>query len=198
MNQYIFYDIVLVTMNISLYLLNSVKYRIEDAERKADGSLKIKSFNQKYTPWIMCVFTTATLVAPVFDDPDIRHALIGVPFLILLVANILSACNYQSYYTFDDDRLTHIKNGKVKWSYEWNEIESATKYYGGMDHSSQPTYYDIVTRDGVKHRFLPPIFGEDLDNHILNVRTRLWSPIDTILLLVFVIMFLVMYIIFLA
>lgn len=175
MEVLIILSIVTVLLNIVIYPLCKITYRIEDAEKIIDGKLSIKS-ETMYFPH-SCWFISAVLliIALVlqFKIGEIA-VLVGIDCLVAFFLCLIALFKRNSYYTLDEERLSHVKHGNLEWSHTWDEIDHARKRVVSTG-KAFIVYYDIVTKDGVKHRSLPSTLGRDLTEHVyIDKGTNPW------------------------
>lgn len=158
--------IISVALNIAIYPLCKINYRIEDAERLAEGKIKVKC-QVMHFPKACWIITGIFLIAALFAHNDIAAVviLIGIECLVAFFLCLIAVFQRNSYYTVDEERLTFVKHGIEEWSHTWEEIDHARKRIISTG-KSFIILYDIETKDGVKHRSLPSVLGRDLRDHV--------------------------------
>lgn len=155
--------------------MEDIEYRREDWERIKKGSLKVKHYirgnaNKCGMLWCFIMVLTGMVMAFCMRINIIFGLLILLgPFHAFYVKGFLYAFGFYSYYTFDDERLSFIQYGKLKWSYTWDEIDSARKHkliaVGRYTHYDT-SYFDITTKNGMKVHFLSNVLEEELAKHV--------------------------------
>lgn len=164
---------ILLALNIAIYLLSKTKYRNEDAARIADGSLKALCLTKgAWVFWILMLiplFGVSTFTFRIVRRVILLVAVVAITFL----GFIYVLFRHNSYYTIDKERLSYIRHGKLKWSYRWDEIDYAQSNVISEKEES-PYYYDIITKDGVKRRFLSVMLKEYLVQHV-KIHKHVWE-----------------------
>lgn len=170
---------ILLALNIVISLLSKTKYRSEDAERIADGSVKVLCYTKGlWRLWIL-------MVIPMFPVETVRNLVFLIFVVVITFVGFIDVlCYYNSYFTIDDERLTYIKHGKLKWSCRWDEIDYA-RSYATSEKEGSAYYYDIIRKDGVKYRFLPLMLKESLEQHV-RIQKHVWEWIFLLYLIPFV------------
>ena len=158
--------IISLALNIVIYPLCKINYRIEDAERMAEGKIKVKSQVTVFPKacWIM---SGIFLIIAIFVHNDFVAVtiMILIQCLVAFFLCLIALFERNGYYTIDEERLTFVKHGIEKWSHTWDEIDHARKRIISTG-KSFIILYDIETKDGVKHRSLPSVLGRDLRDHV--------------------------------
>lgn len=158
--------IISVVLNIAIYPLCKIKYRDEDAERIAEGKIKVKSevMNFPKASWIV---SAIMLTVAIFFHEDMGGIvlMIGMQCLVTFFLCLVALFRRNSYYIIDDERLTYVERGDMAWSHSWDDIDHARKRVVSTG-KSFITYYDIETKEGVKRRSLPAVLGRDLGEHV--------------------------------
>lgn len=158
--------IISVVLNIAIYPLCKIKYRDEDAERIAEGKIKVKSEVMNF-PKASWVVSAVMLTVAIFFHEDMGGIvlMIGMQCLVTFFLCLVALFRRNSYYIIDDERLTCVERGDMAWSHSWDEIDHARKRVVSTG-KSFITYYDIETKEGVKRRSLPAVLGRDLGEHV--------------------------------
>lgn len=158
--------IVSAALNIVIYPLCKISYRIEDAERIAKGKIKAKS-EVMYFPKACWIVSAFILIIAIFLHNDYGAVVIMIflQCLVVFFFCLIAVFQRNSYYTIDEERLTYVKHGNLEWSHSWDEIDHARKRIISTG-KSFIILYDIETKDGVKHRSLPSVLGRDLKEHV--------------------------------
>lgn len=159
-------SVVAMILNIAIYPLSKVTFREEDATRIAEGTLRVKT-RTKFMPLVCWTMTGMFLLIFALSHQDMGSmcVLLFMDMLFALAFCVASALFHNSYYTIDDECLTYVKHGSLAWSHSWDEIDHARKRIVSTG-KSFVIVYDIVTKDGVKHRSLPSNLGRDLKEHV--------------------------------
>lgn len=158
--------IISVALNIAIYPLCKINYRIEDAERLAEGKINVKC-QVMHFPKACWIITGIFLIIAILAHNDMAAVmiLIGIDCLVAFFLCLAAVFQRNSYYTVDEERLTYVKHGIEEWSHTWDEIDHARKRIISTG-KSFIILYDIETKDGVKHRALPSVLGRDLRDHV--------------------------------
>lgn len=166
MEVLIILSIITVLLNIVIYPLCKITYRIEDAEKIIDGKLRVKS-ETMYFPHSCWFISAVFLIIALFLQNNIGEIVVvlGIDCLVAFFLCLIALFKRNSYYTLDEERLSHVKHGNLEWSHTWDEIDHARKRVVSTG-KAFIVYYDIVTKDGVKHRSLPSTLGRDLTEHV--------------------------------
>ncbi len=183
--------IVTVVLNIAIYPLCKVNYREEDLARVAEGKLRIKCEN-KYLPHVCWAISAILLIVAICLRKDVGAVttMIGFDCLVAFIFCLVAALKRDRYYAIDENSLSYVKHGELEWSHTWDEIDHARKRVVSTG-KSFIILYDIVTKDGVKHRSLPSNLGRDLKEHVkIDKSLKPWQLwIIFAILIVFVILF---------
>lgn len=176
--------IISVVLNIAIYPLCKIKYRDEDAERIAEGMMKAKS-EVMYFPKACWMVSAILLVFAIIahNDMGTMVLMIGMQCLVAFFLCLVALFQRNSYYTIDDEQLTYVKRGNLEWSHTWDEIDHAKKRIVSTG-KSFIVLYDIVTKEGVKHRSLPSVIGRDLREHV-RMDNR-FKPVVIIILIILI------------
>lgn len=184
--------VLLVAMNIAVRPLCRQRYRSEDAERIAEGSLRAKNEVQLFPKACWIISGIMVLVAIlVHKDLGASITILGTTDICLFILCVVALFQRNTYYTLDDERLTCVKHGKEKWSHTWDEIEHARRRIVSTG-KSFIVLYDITTREGVKHRSLPAVLERDLKSHVrvdsgMSLAKCFLILLLTIILIIFII-----------
>ena len=158
--------IISLILNIVIYPLCKIRYRDEDAVGIAEGKLQIKS-KTRHFPQSCWALSLLFLMIAIFqhNNQGIVVIMIGLQCLVAFLLCLYAVFHRNSYYTMDDGRLTHVKNGIEQWSHTWDEIDHAKQRIVSTG-KAFIIYYDITTKDGVKHRSLPASLGKTLKQRV--------------------------------
>lgn len=179
--------IISVILNIAIYPLCKINYRDEDLEKIAEGKLRIIS-ETKHFPQACWVLSIIFLIAAFFVRNNLVEVviMIGIQGLVALFLCIYAAFYHNSYYTIDEERLVHVKHGIEEWKHTWDEIDHARRRIVSTG-KTFIIYYDITTKEGVKHRSLPASLGRELKQRVpLDKSVNPWLIILLAVLIVIV------------
>lgn len=158
--------IISLILNIAIYPLCKIDLRDEDAAGIAEGKLRIMS-ETRHFPLSCWVLSIIFLIVAIFhhSNQGMVVIIIGLQCLVAFFLCLYAIFHRNSYYSIDERRLTHVKHGIEQWSHTWDEIDHAKRRVVSTG-KAFIIYYDITTKDGVKHRSLPASLGKVLKQRV--------------------------------
>lgn len=171
-------------LNVAIHYICKTDYRPEDLEGVKQGRLKIKNQTSYFPETCWCVTgVMAILALCLHSNFGSVVVLLCMAFLVVAIMCFVALFCRDSYYAIAEDGLSFVKHGKLEWSHSWDEIDHARMRVVGTG-KSFIVYYDIQTKDGVKHRSLPGAMRRDLKEHVRMDRSAdAWCILALVVLL---------------